>query len=196
MMWRTIRTNMQNEIVHNFSLGAQRPVSSTWSRRKSVNKSMSLISRTDHLMQLPVIMSKNTLRVLKSVIGFYWPLEQKKSGARLIWRRVGLIHNGNRVIVTPETGPWTTCMSSCPNKRRNLALPLKVSNMQVVVLSQILLQHSWIMMELWGELFVKGREVKSYVLLLHGHRCPYKFPFLYIPSSISRSKALVGQQDS
>ena len=32
---------------------------------KIVNKSMSLISRTDHLMQLPVIMSKNTLRVVK-----------------------------------------------------------------------------------------------------------------------------------
>ena len=38
---------------------------------KSVNKSMNLISRTDHLMQLPVMMSKNTLRVVKSGIGFH-----------------------------------------------------------------------------------------------------------------------------
>ena len=38
---------------------------------KSVNKSMSLISRTEHLMQLPVIMSKNALRVVKSGIGFH-----------------------------------------------------------------------------------------------------------------------------
>ena len=38
---------------------------------KSVNKSMSLISRTEHLMQLPVMMSKNTLRVVKSGIGFH-----------------------------------------------------------------------------------------------------------------------------
>ena len=38
---------------------------------KSVNKSMSLISRTMHLMQLPVIMSKNTLIVVKSGIGFH-----------------------------------------------------------------------------------------------------------------------------
>ena len=38
---------------------------------KSVNKSMSLISRTEHLMQLPVMMSKNTLRVVKSRIGFH-----------------------------------------------------------------------------------------------------------------------------
>ena len=38
---------------------------------KSVNKSMSLISRTEHLMQLPLMMSKNTLRVVKSVIGFH-----------------------------------------------------------------------------------------------------------------------------
>ena len=37
---------------------------------KSVNKSMRLISRTKHLMQLPVMMSKNTLRVVKSRIGF------------------------------------------------------------------------------------------------------------------------------
>ena len=38
---------------------------------KSMNKSMSLISRTEHLMQLPVMMSKNTLRVAKSGIGFH-----------------------------------------------------------------------------------------------------------------------------
>ena len=38
---------------------------------KSVNKSMSLISRNDHLMQLPVMMSKSTLRILKSIIGFH-----------------------------------------------------------------------------------------------------------------------------
>ena len=38
---------------------------------KSVNKGMSLISRTEHLMQLPLMMSKNTLRVVKSVIGFH-----------------------------------------------------------------------------------------------------------------------------
>ena len=38
---------------------------------KIVNKSMSLISITDHLMQLPVMMSKNTLRVVKSGIGFH-----------------------------------------------------------------------------------------------------------------------------
>ena len=38
---------------------------------KSVNKSMSLISRTEHLMQLPVMMSKNTLRFVKSGIGFH-----------------------------------------------------------------------------------------------------------------------------
>ena len=38
---------------------------------KSVNKSMSLISRTKHLMQLPVMMSKNTLRVVNSGIGFH-----------------------------------------------------------------------------------------------------------------------------
>ena len=38
---------------------------------KSVNKSMSLISRTEHLMQLPVMMSKNTLRIVKSGIGFH-----------------------------------------------------------------------------------------------------------------------------
>ena len=38
---------------------------------KSVNNSMSLISRTEHLMQLPVMMSKNTLRVVKSGIGFH-----------------------------------------------------------------------------------------------------------------------------
>ena len=33
---------------------------------KNVNKSMSLISRTEHLMQLPVMMSKHTLRVVNS----------------------------------------------------------------------------------------------------------------------------------
>ena len=38
---------------------------------KSVNKSMILISRTEHLMQLPVMMSKNTLRVVNSGIGFH-----------------------------------------------------------------------------------------------------------------------------
>ena len=32
---------------------------------------MSLISGTEQLMQLPLIMSKNTLRVVKSGIGFY-----------------------------------------------------------------------------------------------------------------------------
>ena len=32
---------------------------------KSVNKSISLISRTEHLMHLPVMMSKNTLRIAK-----------------------------------------------------------------------------------------------------------------------------------
>ena len=38
---------------------------------KSVNKSMSFISRTKQLMQLPVMMSKNTLTVVKSGIGFH-----------------------------------------------------------------------------------------------------------------------------
>ena len=38
---------------------------------KIVNKSMSLISRTEHLMQLPLMMSKNTLRVVKIGIGFH-----------------------------------------------------------------------------------------------------------------------------
>ena len=38
---------------------------------KSVSKSMILIRRTEHLMQLPVTMSKNTLRVVKSGIGFH-----------------------------------------------------------------------------------------------------------------------------
>ena len=38
---------------------------------KSVNKGMSLISRSEHLMQLPVMMSKNTLRVVKIEIGFH-----------------------------------------------------------------------------------------------------------------------------
>ena len=40
-------------------------------KEKSVNKSMSLISRTEHLMQLPVMMSKNTLRVVKIGICFH-----------------------------------------------------------------------------------------------------------------------------
>ena len=34
-----------------------------------MNKSMSLISRTENLMQLPVMMSINNLRVVKSGIG-------------------------------------------------------------------------------------------------------------------------------
>ena len=38
---------------------------------KIVNKSMSLISITKHLMQLPMMMSKNTLRVVKNGIGFH-----------------------------------------------------------------------------------------------------------------------------
>ena len=38
---------------------------------RSMNKSMSLISRTEHLMQLPAMMSKNTLRVVKSGTGFH-----------------------------------------------------------------------------------------------------------------------------
>ena len=38
---------------------------------RSMNKSMSLISRTEHLMQLLVMMSKNILRVLKIGIGFH-----------------------------------------------------------------------------------------------------------------------------
>ena len=38
---------------------------------KIVNKSMRLISRIEHLMQLPVMMSKNNLRVVKSGIGFH-----------------------------------------------------------------------------------------------------------------------------
>ena len=38
---------------------------------KSVNKSMSLISITEHLMQLPVMMSKNILIVVKSGICFH-----------------------------------------------------------------------------------------------------------------------------
>ena len=37
---------------------------------KSMNKSMNLISRTEYLMQLPVMMSKDTLRVVKIGIGF------------------------------------------------------------------------------------------------------------------------------
>ena len=130
-----------------------------------MNNSINLISRTKNLMQLPVMMSKNTLRVAKIVIGFHWPLEQKKSVATLIGRRLRILHNGNSFIMTPYTGIWTTCMSSWPKKRRKLALPLKMSNMRVVVLSQILLQHSWIMTQLWEVLFGEGREVKSDVLL-------------------------------
>ena len=38
---------------------------------KIMSKSMSLISRTEHFMQMPVMMSKNTLRVVKSGIGFH-----------------------------------------------------------------------------------------------------------------------------
>ena len=38
---------------------------------KNVNKSMRLISRTEHLMQLPVMMSENTLIVVNSGIGFH-----------------------------------------------------------------------------------------------------------------------------
>ena len=38
---------------------------------KNVNKSMSLIIRAKHLMQLPVMMSKNTLIVVKSGISFH-----------------------------------------------------------------------------------------------------------------------------
>ena len=38
---------------------------------KSVNKNIGLIRRTENLMQLPVTMSKNTLRVVKSGIGFH-----------------------------------------------------------------------------------------------------------------------------
>ena len=38
---------------------------------KSVNRSMGLINRTEHLMQLPVMMSKNTLIVVKSIIDFH-----------------------------------------------------------------------------------------------------------------------------
>ena len=36
-----------------------------------MNKSMSLISITEHFMQLPAMMSKNTLRVVKTGIGFH-----------------------------------------------------------------------------------------------------------------------------
>ena len=36
-----------------------------------MKKSMSLISRTEHLMQLPVMMSKNTLRVVNIRISFH-----------------------------------------------------------------------------------------------------------------------------
>ena len=38
---------------------------------KPMNKIMSLISRTEHLMQLPVMISKNTLSVVKSGICFH-----------------------------------------------------------------------------------------------------------------------------
>ena len=40
-------------------------------KEKSVNKSMSLIRRTYYLVQLPMMMSKNTIRVVKSGIGFH-----------------------------------------------------------------------------------------------------------------------------
>ena len=39
--------------------------------KKNVNKSMSLISRTEHFMQLPVMISKNKLRVVKRRICFH-----------------------------------------------------------------------------------------------------------------------------
>ena len=54
----------ENEIKENMS------AVKALKEEKSVNKSMSLISRTEHLMQLPVMMSKNTLRVVQSGIGF------------------------------------------------------------------------------------------------------------------------------
>ena len=38
---------------------------------KIVNESMRLISKTENLMHLPMMMSKNTLRVVKSGIGFH-----------------------------------------------------------------------------------------------------------------------------
>ena len=38
---------------------------------KSVNKSMILISRTEHLMHLPMMTSKDILRVVKSGIDFH-----------------------------------------------------------------------------------------------------------------------------
>ena len=38
---------------------------------KNVNKSMTLISRNEQLMQLPVMVTKNTLRFVKSGIGFH-----------------------------------------------------------------------------------------------------------------------------
>ena len=38
---------------------------------KIMNKIISLISRTEHLMQLAVMMSKKTSRVVKSGIGFH-----------------------------------------------------------------------------------------------------------------------------
>ena len=38
---------------------------------RSMNKSISLIGRTEHLMQLHVMMSKNNLRFVKSRIGFH-----------------------------------------------------------------------------------------------------------------------------
>ena len=38
---------------------------------KSVNKNMSLIRRTEHLMQMPVMVSKNILRFVKNRIGFH-----------------------------------------------------------------------------------------------------------------------------
>ena len=38
---------------------------------KSVNNSMGLIRRTEHLMQLPMMMSKNTLKFVKIGIGLH-----------------------------------------------------------------------------------------------------------------------------
>ena len=43
----------------------------TLKEEKIVNKSMSLIRRTEHLIQMPVMMSKNNLRVVKSGTAFH-----------------------------------------------------------------------------------------------------------------------------
>ena len=48
----------------------------------SVKKSMSLISRTEHLIHLPVMMSKNTLRVVKSGIGFHNFRQSRRNGQK------------------------------------------------------------------------------------------------------------------